>query len=219
MRLLNCATCHELHGCPGCQVCLHYKNLRNDEALLDYGFLLPDRPPLLCKVDHWEYAAAEGDSGGGAESMSTTTLGSAAATRTWHQVHVPADDVFPAESFEHFQTEIKRLNAIVETMAKTPKTTEVLASATRSLYASGKKRSALYLQGMSATARELLADFRGLRKLALRTTINQLHIDVADAMQDWLMNTDWMGGRNTEGDDAEDGRVEGGHAEGGHAEL
>ena len=50
-RLTRCPPCSR--PCP--QVCNTYGVLRNDEALLQYGFVLPDHPPALCAIDYHDY--------------------------------------------------------------------------------------------------------------------------------------------------------------------
>ncbi len=40
---------------PVLQVCNTYGVLRNDEALLQYGFVLPEQPPQLCAIDYHDY--------------------------------------------------------------------------------------------------------------------------------------------------------------------
>jgi hypothetical protein len=44
----------------GEEVCNTYGVLRNDEALLQYGFVLPDSPPQLAAIDYHDYRWAAG---------------------------------------------------------------------------------------------------------------------------------------------------------------
>lgn len=43
----------------GAEVCYGYGELRLDDALLRYGFLLPDEPPVLAAVDHHAFNGSE----------------------------------------------------------------------------------------------------------------------------------------------------------------
>lgn len=66
----------------GDEVCSFYGELRLDESLLRYGYVLPDEPPALAAIDHYAFNGS----------------------------HVPYHDVFPEDSSaEAIQEEIARL--------------------------------------------------------------------------------------------------------------
>lgn len=65
-QLTNCEEGNEEKKCfvwvagkalaEGDEVCNTYGVLRNDESLLQYGFVLPDSPPSLCAIDYHDYS-------------------------------------------------------------------------------------------------------------------------------------------------------------------